>query len=89
LVYKVGEFKYIIMSTRKKNKIQSDKIDIRFCTECGEQLDEFAFDGRAENVKGVLQNHELCKKTGKFKGDCCSKLFIATENQELLEDTED
>lgn len=77
------------MNPRNKNKKQIEKIEVHFCTECGEQLDDFAFDDRAVNLKSIRTNHELCKKTGKFKGDYCSKLFIASENQELFEDPKD
>jgi len=77
------------MTTRKKNKKQLEKIEIHFCTECGEQLDDFAFDDRAGNIQSVITSHNLCKKTGKFKGECCSKVFIASENLELFEDPKD
>ncbi|HOJ18839.1 MAG: hypothetical protein GX452_08820 [Ignavibacteriales bacterium] len=82
-------YKFDRMTTKKKNKKQNDKIDIYFCTECGDQLIDFALEDRASDIESVRRNHELCKKTGKFKGECCSKLFIARQIEDLLNETEE
>ncbi|MEI7811597.1 MAG: hypothetical protein WCJ01_04125 [Ignavibacteria bacterium] len=66
----------------------------RFCTECGEELDEYSLDNKSVDSKLAKLRHENCKKTGKFKGDLCSRVFISdfTEyqipNDELRDDIE-
>lgn len=57
-----------------ENKYISDKPT--FCTQCNKELDVFWMDKRADNPDTVRRNHERCVKTGKFKGEFCSKLFI-------------
>jgi len=47
-----------------------------FCTECDKDLDEFWMSKRADNPEWVRKRHEKCVKSGKFKGEFCSKLFI-------------
>ncbi len=50
-----------------------------FCTECGSELDDFAFSSKSKNKKSVLDNHHNCVKSGKFSGEFCSKLFISDD----------
>ena len=69
------------MSTTKKKKPihkkeESISNDTNFCTECNDDLNNFDVDPALKTRKEILDNHENCKKTGKFKGDKCSKLFI-------------
>ena len=45
-----------------------------FCTECGEELDNFSLSNG--NIDKIRKNLARCKKTGKFKGEFCSKFFI-------------
>ncbi len=69
----------------KKQKVKSIKISsIReneekplFCTECGEKLEDFCFSDEAKNLKILRKHHKHCKKTNKFNGGQCAKLFIA------------
>ncbi len=49
-----------------------------YCTQCGATLEGFATSGRADDLSAIRKNFELCKKTGKFTGEFCSKLFIAS-----------
>jgi hypothetical protein len=66
---------------RKKSKSENYiGEDLLFCTECGEQLDEFCFKDNSLDVDAIKKNHENCKKIGKFKGDICSRLFIVSDN---------
>jgi len=52
-----------------------------FCTECGKELDNICFDDKQMNDKDYLEkHHEKCRKTGKFKGDICSRMFIANDS---------
>jgi hypothetical protein len=48
-----------------------------FCTECDKELDLFWLTDMASNRKAVKDNHNNCKKTGKFKGQYCSRMFIS------------
>lgn len=66
-------------SIRKKDESISE--EIKFCIECNEDLDFFDVNPMLKSKKDVLENHENCKKTGKFKGDKCSKLFISEEEE--------
>jgi hypothetical protein len=66
---------------KKKSKNQDGlQHDLKFCTECNDQLDEFCFSGTANDKEFIKRNHEKCRKTGKFKGDVCSKLYIVSDN---------
>lgn len=63
-----------------------EQADLKFCTECGEALEDFAVSTDAEDQKSVIENYHNCKKTGKFKGDVCSKMFIITPPPNKTED---
>lgn len=72
------------MRTTKKKKLilkkdESISEEVKFCIECDQDLNNFDVDPMLKSKKEVLDNHENCKKTGKFKGDKCSKLFITEE----------
>ena len=51
-----------------------------FCTECGVELQNFCFNGNINDIEAIKKNLAQCRKSGKFKGDFCSKLFIAGNN---------
>jgi hypothetical protein len=55
-----------------------------YCTECGDKLENFCFSEDADNLEMVRKHHQQCKKVDRFKGDQCSRLFIAEPT-----DTED
>ena len=59
-------------------ELQEEKSDIIFCTECGEALENFSVSEDAKDLDAVIKNFHNCKKTGKFKGEMCSKLFMIT-----------
>jgi hypothetical protein len=50
-----------------------------FCTECGDKLDNFCFNESVTDVDAVKQHMEGCKREGRFKGDMCSRVFIADD----------
>lgn len=66
---------------------------IVFCTECGSKLDNFCFDGSAADLEAVKKHMEECKREGRYKGEMCSRVFIADETNidqfPLLPDEED
>ncbi len=67
-----------ILQIMKKNyKLEED---IKLCTECGKDLTNFDFSGKSEDE--VNLNYEICKHTGKFNGDLCSKKFILDDDFE-------
>lgn len=63
-----------------EEKINAEKSDVEYCTECGEVLEDFSLDDKSKDIKSVKENFSNCKHTGKFKGDVCSKLYIISEN---------
>jgi hypothetical protein len=50
-----------------------------FCTECGDKLDNFCFTDGATDVDAVKKHMEGCKREGRYKGDMCSRVFIADD----------
>ncbi len=78
---------------KKRKKRTGDRYDTRspaplYCTQCGATLDGFAVSGMVPDLEQVRKNFERCRKTGKFSGEFCSKLFIASpvDLDTLLED---
>jgi len=65
-------------------KSKTDKIIPKnngtFCTECGDELDDFAFSKNSKNKDQIRKKHYNCVKTGKFSGEFCSKLFISDDS---------
>ncbi|MCX6150406.1 MAG: hypothetical protein NTX22_07800 [Ignavibacteriales bacterium] len=78
---------------KKKSKIKKDEAlaTIKFCTECGEELDDFSVSDNSSS-EAALKQHHNCRKTGKFNGDMCSRVFITkydeNENLEKHDDLE-
>ncbi len=69
---------------KKKLTIDKENDDLPlFCTECGDVLDDFAVSDNAKDLKKVKENFDNCKKTGKFKGQNCSKLYISSNTEEF------
>jgi hypothetical protein len=60
---------------------------ILFCTECGASLENFCFSKDAESIKDIKANLARCKHSGKFDGEFCSKLFIASDFEPLPTDS--
>ena len=61
---------------QKKQQIKDVKLPL-LCTECDRELDLFWLTDMASDKSEVKKHHEICKKTEKFKGEFCSKKFIA------------
>lgn len=78
-----------------KNNIERDKLlkqKVIFCTECGKELENYCFSSGSKDIEAIKKNLAQCKKTGKFVGEFCSKLFIAGEedlDKLFQEDDED
>ncbi|MGD8780739.1 MAG: hypothetical protein PVH88_17465 [Ignavibacteria bacterium] len=72
------------MENEKLKKIE--KLDLEFCTECGKSLDDFDIVGIDNSFEALLKQFEQCRKNGRFKGDICSKLFIANQTFDSTED---
>jgi hypothetical protein len=62
------------------SKQENSKPDFIYCTECGEALDNFCFDNESNNKQIINEQFHKCKKSKKFNGDVCSKLFISNNN---------
>jgi hypothetical protein len=68
---------------KKKSIVKKDKAlsSIRFCIECGEELEDFSVSENSNQEAALIQHHK-CKKTGKFNGDMCSQVFITRDEDE-------
>jgi hypothetical protein len=65
------------MNNKCTNREEQINENVIYCTECGEKLENFCFSPDVGDLGAVQRRHEECKKVGKFKGDLCSRLFIA------------
>lgn len=68
-----------------KNKITSEGSSLKevFCTECNASLENYCFSEGVDNPEAIKKTLAQCKKTGKFAGEFCAKLFIS--NPEMLD----
>jgi hypothetical protein len=75
---------------KKKNKIKKDTAlaSVRFCTECGEELEDFSVSKNSSSEAAFKQHHN-CRKTGKFDGDMCSRVFITKYDEDEKFDSSD
>ena len=66
----------------KKSKVKKivPKNNGTFCTECGDELEDFAFSKNSNDKNQIRKRHYNCVKTGKFSGEFCSKLFISDDS---------
>ncbi len=72
------------------NKEKAIRNNVQFCSECGEDLNTFGLPGEELDLKKIQEHHKLCKEKGKFKGDICSKMFIADLSEPIsLKDEEE
>ncbi len=76
------------MKTKKTNKEEKPDLSLEFCTECDSALESFVFTPKSKNKKKIQANFDNCKKTGKFNGELCSKVFIS-EDQIFLNPSEE
>jgi len=67
-------------SNKSKMKKITPKNNGTFCTECGDELEDFAFDKSSKDKNEIRKKHSNCVKTGKFSGEFCSKLFISDDS---------
>ena len=86
---KIGSIKNMRKKKIEDLKVISDPEQKIFCTECGADLDDFSFTDKAKDMKLVLENFNRCKTIGKFKGEQCSKIFIANINDDLASESFD
>jgi hypothetical protein len=76
---------------RIKDNLSSPKlktVDIKFCTACEEELEDFSLSSMVNNLDVIQKNHENCKKIGKFNGEMCSRLFIAKKVSDFFPEEE-
>jgi hypothetical protein len=62
---------------------------VKFCAECGDDLTNFGMPGEELDPLKIQENHKNCKEKGKFKGDICSKMFIADLSEPISLKNED
>ncbi len=80
------------MKKKSNNKINSGKktkvgnthlknqgISTEFCTECNEELEMFSLQ-QGVTFEDALERHKKCRKSGKFNGELCSRIFIMSDN---------
>jgi len=69
------------MRTRKNNLKKNEFVSsVKFCTECGAVLEDYSLKKTSKDEISALERFHNCRKSGKFKGEFCSRLFIAENN---------
>jgi len=82
------------MKRKKRQRKQPKTAGVKnsvFCTECGIQLENFCFSSRADDIVAIRKTLAQCKKTGKFAGEFCAKLFIVepVDLRTMLDESQD
>jgi hypothetical protein len=60
---------------------------LEFCTNC-DDIEDLAVKSEVKEVGKLYERFHNCEDSGKFEGDLCSRLFIATEALSLEENGE-
>jgi hypothetical protein len=72
---------------KKKAGAQADEA-VQFCTNC-DDMENIALDDPSAIAEAARKRFDNCRKTGKFQGDICSRLFViddATDDGSLFDD---
>jgi len=56
----------------------------RYCTRCGEELENFCFSPDANNLEALRAAALRCQLNGKAEGAVCAKVFIAGRSETAL-----
>lgn len=56
----------------------------RYCTRCGEELENFCFSPDADNLDALRVAALRCQLNGKAEGKVCAKVFIAGRDEATL-----
>lgn len=72
----------------KKEEFNKEELDHdrNFCTSCGAELDQYSVESGQGSKEDMHKKIDECKKTGRFQGGVCSKLFIDFADEEDLID---
>lgn len=76
------------MSRRKLPNKTKHLESVKFCSEC-DDLDDFTLSEKAGDGVSAKKQFDNCKKTGRFKGDMCSRVFISDYDEERFLETPD
>lgn len=84
------------MQNKKKNideiiKKSEDIDPILFCKECAEiGLEDFGLDPSDKTaLERAKEQHKICKEIGRFKGEMCARIFIASDELPDFNDEDD
>lgn len=56
----------------------ASRTPVVFCTNCGAELENFCFSEKSADVEAVRRTLAQCRKDGRFVGEYCAKLFVAS-----------
>lgn len=74
----------------KENSNIKESEKFIFCTECGSSLSDFYLSTEVKDIEKLEAHYKNCRATGKFKGEMCSKMFIALDFElEIPEDPDE
>lgn len=54
-------------------------MELQFCIECNNELENLSVGEPNISLDQAKIIHENCKKTGRFNGEMCSKIFILSD----------
>ena len=57
----------------------SPENDVRFCLNCND-MDDLATSEEAKQIDQIHERFDNCRKTGRFDGDLCARLFVAEDD---------
>ncbi len=64
-----------------KNDVPIQKSSLKekevFCTECNTSLENYCLSNGVNDPEAIKKTLAQCKKSGKFVGEFCAKLFIS------------
>ncbi len=62
---------------KKTHNPELNPDETHYCTQCGSELENYFLDESAADLSATTEHHHTCRKTGKFKGDMCARVFIS------------
>lgn len=60
-----------------KQKYKEESKPLLFCEECSKDMEKYAVVLKNISPEEARKQFNICKQTGRFKGEFCARLFIA------------